>query len=239
MEISSLVLISRQDALQRQMDVAANNIANAATTGYKQQQNVFQTFVAQAMGGDKVEYVVDRGTVTDFRNGPILSTGNTLDVAIEGAGFLEVQTPKGVGYTRAGALTLDDQGQLITSAGYPVLSNGAPIVIPPGATDVTITDKGSIRTQEGEVGRLSAVTFKNSGQLTLEGNGVFRTTQQAEANENARFVQGAIEQSNVQPVVELTRVMEISRAYQQTQRMIDQEFERQRNAIRALAKTTV
>ncbi|NBX74667.1 MAG: flagellar basal-body rod protein FlgF [Alphaproteobacteria bacterium] len=239
LDISALVLVSRQDALQRQMDVAANNIANATTVGFKQQQNIFQTYLAKSFGGDPVHYVIDKGTAIDFRNGPLTQTGNALDVAVDGEGLMPVQTPQGVAYTRAGSFTLDDQGHIITSAGYPVLSNGgAPIIVPTEARHITITGNGSIRTEAGEIGRLGVVTFARPQEVTLSGEGLYRTTQAGVANENARFVQGALEQSNVQPVVELTRVMEVSRAYQQTARLIDQDFERQRNAIRALGRTT-
>ena len=128
MENASLVGLSRQIALQRELDVVANNIANLNTTGYKSDNTVFQEFMMpvaranQFRGADRqISFVQDRATWIDLTQGPVETTGNPLDVAISGNAFLTVQTPRGERYTRNGALQINSQGQLVTSEGLQVV----------------------------------------------------------------------------------------------------------------------
>src|SRR6478609_5426051 len=135
MENTLLIGLSRQMTLERQMDVVANNVANVNTTGYKADKSLFQEYLASGAHEDdfrgsdrRVSYVTDRATWHDFSQGTAEATKNPLDVAIDGKAFLAVQTPRGERYTRDGSLQINAQGQLVTSAGYPVLGNAGPIV---------------------------------------------------------------------------------------------------------------
>src|SRR5262245_20021822 len=133
MQNTLLVGLSKQIVLERQIDVVANNVANIGTTGYKADRSLFQEYLASGahednfMSGDRrISFVQDRATFHDFSQGPSEETKNPLDVAIDGAGFLVVQTPAGERYTRDGNLHINNQGQLVTASGYPVLGNSGP-----------------------------------------------------------------------------------------------------------------
>lgn len=224
----------------REMDVTANNIANINTTGFKKSGVIFEDYMTETQPGETVDFVIDSGSYRDFSAGPILRTGNELDVALEGDGYLPVQTPNGTMYTRAGAFQLNAEGEIVTASGYQVMSaDGSPIVIPPEATDIQIDKEGTIRTNQGEAGRLQAMTFKQEQKMEEYGNGLYRTNEPGTPSETTRIVQGSLEKSNVEPVVEMTRIIEVLRSYQSVGKVLDAENERQRNAIRILGKTTI
>ena len=156
MQNAQLIGLSRQVALSRELDVVANNIANLNTTGFKADGSLFEEFLSPTAragnlsGADsKVSFVRDRGTWHDMSPGPIQSTGSPLDVAIDGKGFLVVQTPRGERYTRNGALQINGTGQLVTSDGNPVLGDGGPIVFQPNDHQVQISQDGTISVREG------------------------------------------------------------------------------------------
>ena len=186
MENALLVGLSRQVALQRELDVVANNIANLNTTGFKADGSLFEEYLmprraTQIRGTDRrVSFVQDRATWHDMSQGPIERTGNPLDVAIDGNGFLVVQTPRGERYTRNGALQINANGQLVTSDGYPVLGDGGPITFQPNDRDISISNDGTISVREGisntrirTRGKLRLVSFANPQQLQKDGTSTF------------------------------------------------------------------
>src|ERR1700687_3820719 len=142
MQNTVLVGLSRQVGLAREMDVAANNIANLNTTGYKVDGSLFEEYLSPGARADetgsRVSFVRDRGVWHDMSQGPIEHTGNPLDVAVDGKGFLVVQTPQGERYTRNGSMQSNGNGQLVTSDGYPVLGDGGPISFQPSDRQVSI-----------------------------------------------------------------------------------------------------
>src|ERR1044072_5110200 len=178
MENASLVGLSRQMALSRELDVVANNIANINTSGYKSDSTVFQEFLmpgvraSEFRGADRtVSFVHDRATWTDFSQGPVQPTGNPLDVAISGDAFLTVQTPRGERYTRNGALQINSQGQLVTSEGLQVIGQSGPIVFQQNNRDISMGIDGTISVREGanttnsRRGKLKLSTFDRPQQL--------------------------------------------------------------------------
>jgi flagellar basal-body rod protein FlgF len=233
------VLLSQQDALERQMSVVAHNVANANTSGFKSHDVMFEDFIKR--GGPKSEnhFVLDRATIRDTGQGPLLKTENPLDLAISGPGYFSVQTPQGTQYTRQGSFQLDAEGNLVTVDGFRVLTaEGQPINIPSNATQISVGLDGLISTDAGDVGRVSPVSFANE-QLLVETYGGFYTdgggagpTPDATSN----VYQGMIEASNVKAVTEMTKVIEISRTYQRTQQLLAAENDRMRNAIRELGR---
>src|SRR6266705_454304 len=135
MENTLLIGLSRQVALRRELDVVANNIANLNTTGFKADGNIFEEYVMPVArdGGfpaadRRLSFVQDRATWLDLGQGPVQQTGNPLDVALDGPGFLAVHTPRGERYTRNGALQINATGELVTAEGYRVLGDAGPIV---------------------------------------------------------------------------------------------------------------
>jgi flagellar basal-body rod protein FlgF len=217
METSLVVGLSAQMALRRNMEIIANNLANSSTAGFKREAPLFEELlvpVDDPQGGpSEVSFVRDWGVVRDMTAGPLEQTGGTLDVAVDGNGMLVVNTAAGERYTRDGHLKLDAQGKLVTSDGDPVLSDGGEIVIPPGENEIKIAPDGTVSTRQGSAGKLRVVSFA-ANALSKEGKNLYSASAPATPATNARVMQGMIERSNVEPVVEMTKMIEVQRAYQ-------------------------
>ena len=252
MQNALLVGLSRQVALGRELDVVANNIANINTTGFKGDGAVFEEYIGPIARADgvtpadsRVSFVRDRATWLDLSQGSIERTGNSLDVAIDGAGFLAVQTPRGERYTRNGAMQINANGELVTSEGFQVLGDNGPIILQPKDRDITISADGTISAREGDNaktesqrGKLRLVAFDKPGQLQKDGGSTFAAAQNvtAQADTTSRIAQGSIEKSNVRAVIEMTRMIEVTRSYTQIATMLQQQADLQRTAIEKLAE---
>jgi flagellar basal-body rod protein FlgF len=221
------------------MDVLANNLANMNTPGYKSGTLLFEKHlmpVAQMnglTGQDKdVAFVLDSSVYRSFEEGAFEKTGNEFDVAISGDGWLTVETDDGERYTRNGQLKLNADGQLVTPDGHPVLGEGGPITFTSGENGVEIAYDGTISTTQGAKDRLRVVRFENNALLKKQGETLFATDQQPEpADDSVRIVQGVIEKSNVQPISELTRMIETVRAYTAMAQTLNQAQDLRRDAI--------
>jgi flagellar basal-body rod protein FlgF len=249
MENALLVGLSRQTILERQLDVVANNVANVNTTGYKADSSLFEEFLASGahednfVGGDRrVSYVQDRGTFRDFAQGAMEQTKNPLDVAISGSAFLAVQTPAGERYTRDGGLQLNNQGQLVTIAGNPVLGTSGPIVFQPTDHDINISPDGTITVVEGNTrtdsvrGKLRLVSFADAQKLLKEGLNLYAAGEgSAQPDLKSTIQQGFIEKSNVNAVAEMSRMIEVTRAYTQISTLLQQQSDLHKTAIQQLA----
>jgi flagellar basal-body rod protein FlgF len=253
MENTLLIGLSRQIALQRELDVVANNVANMNTTGYKADGAIFQEYLmpqAQAAGFQgadrRVSYVQDRATWRDFGSGPIRPTGNPLDAAIDGDGFFVVQTARGERYTRNGAFQINAQGELVTNTGDRVVGDGGPIQFQTTDNSISINPDGTITAREGSNsrndsarGKLRLVRFDNVQRLQKDGTTLFSTPAGVgpqEAGTSSRVKQGAIEQSNVHSVIEMSRMIEVTRTYTQITAMMQQFSDLRRSAIEKLAE---
>ncbi len=247
-----LIALSWQTALRRELDVVSNNVANLNTTGYKSDNSAFSEYLMPgaraeqfASPDQRLSFVQDRATWHDFRQGPIQQTGSPFDVAIDGEGFLVVQTPRGERYTRNGALQLNNNGELVTSAGDRVLGEGGPIILQPTDRDIVVTPDGTIRVREGlslnsdsTRGKLQIVNFANPQSLQKDGTSMFAAPAgiQSQPDQNSRIVQGAIEKSNVRAVVEMARMIQVTRNYTEVANMIQQQSDLRRTAIQQLAE---
>jgi len=251
MENASLVGLSRQMALQRELDVVSNNIANLNTTGFKADNVVFQEFMMpgaranQFAGADRqLSFVHDRATWLDLSQGPVEHTGNPLDVAISGNAFLTVQTPRGERYTRNGALQINAQGQLVTSEGLQVIGQNGPIVFQPNDRDISIGVDGLISVREGQNttdsqrGKLKLASFDQPQRLQKDGTSTYMAPAGVtpQVPTDARVSQGAIEKSNVKSVMEMTRMVEVTRAYTQIASMLQSQSDTRKSAIDKLAE---
>lgn len=241
MENALYVGLSQQMVLQRQMEIVANNIANLNTTAYKGERPVFEEYVMQAGRQKPVSFVLDYGVARDTRAGVLAPTDAPFDVAMNGEGWFSVQTPDGIRYTRNGHFTMDAEGRLTTREGYALLDEGgAEIVIdqPEDGTPVISTD-GTIAQGALQIGRIGVFTFANDQQLRATGDSLFEApagTEATPANETAKVVQGMLESSNVQPVVEMTRMIELQRRYQTMQNLLTSDHDLQRTAIQRLGR---
>ncbi len=239
MENSIYVALSRQMALQRQLEVTSNNIANMNTTGYKNQRTLFTEFMEKPAMHEKVSFVQDRAVVRDLSVGGMTQTGNPMDLALTGNGYFTVDTASGPRYTRAGNFKMNDQRQMVDGGGLPVLAdNGQPITLPAGTSDVKVSGDGTVSTELGPVGKLNIVTFKNEQLMTEVGAGLYVTDEEPQpAPADTKVAQGLLEGSNVKPVVEMTQMIEIQRSYMSAQKVIENENDRIRNMITKLGRT--
>lgn len=236
MENAGYIGLSYQMALHRQMAVIANNIANANSTAFKAERPLFET-VPVRQQGRLYEFVQDNGIVRSLNTGRLLETDNPLDIAINGRGFLTVETPAGTRYTRNGALRMSEEGRLVTADGYPVLDDrGQPIILDPTQGKPTIAEDGTISTPLGPVGRLGVVQFENEQRMRKVSTALYATEEEPKPVTDPQIRQGMIEDSNVEPVLEMTEMIEVSRSYQAAQRLIETEHERERKAIERLAR---
>jgi flagellar basal-body rod protein FlgF len=248
---SQLVGLSRQVALERQLDVVANNIANLNTTGFKAESSVFSEFLSPsardntfAAADARVHFVFDRTAYRNFTQGQIQRTGNPLDVAIDGDGFLAVQTAGGERYTRNGALQINSAGELVTTDGIKVAGENGPIVFQATDRNVSISADGRITVIEGlnttETlrGRLKLVSFAQPQRLQNEGSNLFSTPAgvAAQPTTTSRVIQGAIEGSNVNGVIEMTRMVEINRTYSMIAALMQTQDDQHKSAIDKLAE---
>ena len=234
-----LVALSQHTALRLQMAVIANNIANSNTAGFKSERVTFATHLKDMGGGQKLAFVKESGIVRDPSDGPLMVTGNPFDLAIRGDAFFRVDTPQGERLTRGGQFRLDADGALVTANGYPVLGkNGLPLLIAPGDATITIARDGRVASESGEIGRLGLVTFDSGDELTKLGGGLYASDAEPIPSDDAEVVQGAIEASNVQPIVEMTRMIALLRSYQSAQSLAEKEDELKRRAIGTLASVS-
>ncbi len=244
MDNSLLIGLSRQTALRRELDVVANNIANLSTTGYKAQRVAFQEFIMPVARADefphsdkRLSYVQDRGTWQDFTTGPMQVTDNPLDVAINGEGFFVVDTPEGERYTRNGNFLVNTDGVLTTAGGEPVLTTEGNLQLGENEADVTIGSDGTITTNLGARGRLRLVAVANPQNLVAEGGNLFRSP--TPVNElpagQVRLEQGTLEKANVEPVVEISRMMELTRSYQTLSSLMQRSEQMRSTAIERLS----
>lgn len=246
MENTLFVALSRQVTLRREMDVVANNIANMNTTGFKGEKMMFVEHLVRSKGtggvlGDKLNYVRDIATVRDSSKGHISQTGNPLDIAIASDGYFAIEGRGGEQYTRNGRFQLDATGQLVTESGQPVLSNsGQPFFFGPTDTEITISGDGTVATENGTLGRLKIVKFENEYNMQQVGGSAFipGPDNPPEDVEVPQVMQGALESSNIQPIIELTRMIEVNRAYDSAKSFIQKEDERQKTMIREMTKQT-
>ncbi len=231
-----LVGLSRQVALERQMDVVANNVANVNTSGFKADRSLFEEYLQSGAHEDnfassdrRLSFVQDRGTFHDFAQGNTEQTKNPLDVAIDGRGFLSMQ--------------INNQGQLVTTSGNPVLGTNGPIVFQPTDHDISIAADGNVSVQEGIAhtdsvrGKLRMVSFADAQKLLKEGSNLYSagTGTAAQPDATSRVRQGFIEKSNVNSVTEMSRMIEITRTYTQISTLLQQQSDLHKSAIEKLA----
>jgi flagellar basal-body rod protein FlgF len=238
------IALSRLAAQQRAMDVTATNIANAATQGFQAERMVFADWLvrepagAMPPGGQVMTYAQDRATYRDTRAGPMGRTGNPLDLALGNAdGFFTVQTPNGPRLTRAGHFELSAGGTIVDTDGNALLdAQGRPIQVAPADGAVTVTGDGTVSGRNGQLGRIAVVQSSAPQSLRPEGGRLFATDQPTQPVAAPKVTQGMLEASNVQPVLELTRMMNDLRSYEFVGQLVQAESDRQLSAIDRLTQ---
>jgi flagellar basal-body rod protein FlgF len=238
MDNAGTVALSRMIVQQNVLDTRASNIANMSTPGFKAGGVLFSDFLVDEAGdttipgGQTEQMVQDRATWRDFSQGPLSRTGNPLDFALNGSGFFVIDTSRGERYTRAGRFALSASSQIVDMEGNTVQgTDGRPLTVPIGDTNITVASDGTISTESGQLGKIRVVTFDSQQSLQAEGNCLFSTTETPQDAGQPGVVQGAFEGSNVQAVVELTRMMAEMREFDFASQFVDAESQRSQNAI--------
>ena len=244
MENAQLISLSRQIALQRQMDVLANNMANINTAGFKSQQVLFEEYLMPvasdndfAASDQELSFTQDWGTLLDLTDGGLSPTGNPLDVALNGKGFLTVMTPAGERWSRGGSLQINAQGTLVTVDGHPVLADGREVTFTPEETGILIADDGTISSSAGTKGRLQLVEFANPQELTRQGSGLFAGGTPVPATSTS-VIQGSVELSNVSGVAGMAELVRVTRSYESLASLLQRQDEMRRSAIQRLGDAT-
>ncbi len=239
MENLSYIGLSQQVALQQQMDLIAQNLANMNTPGYKSENPLFTDYLGGDKAKDKINQVINARSYRDLSPASVTQTYNPLDVAISGDGYFAIASGGGTKYTRDGSFALNAAREIVTANGETVQSDGGgAIVVPQDANKITITATGDVSTEDGILAKLKIVNFADQQRMTHVGNNLLDSGGQAETPiEAPRVIQGAVEGSNVNPVLEMTRMTEVTRMFQMAQSMQQTDHDRQRRMIESLSKT--
>ncbi|MBE0454787.1 flagellar hook-basal body complex protein [Roseovarius autotrophicus] len=232
MEAAGYVTLTRQTGLMREMQMIANNIANAATTGYRAEGMIFSEFVARAEGAPSLSMGRGNTPMTSQAQGPLEATGGAFDFAIEGEGFFLIDTPEGERLTRAGVFALSGAGDLVTMDGFRVLdAGGAPVFIPPDAGRPGLAADGTLSANGRPLAQFGLYRPVEGAALTRVGGNLFKSRDGIEPVEEGRILQGFREGSNVEPLSQVARMIEVQRAYEMGQSFLEAEHERVRRVL--------
>lgn len=235
MDRGIFVALSGAVVQERRLDILADNLANVNTTGFKKQEPLFRDAFPKPFGPRTFTWMND--VVNDMSAGANKQTGRNLDLALNGEGFFEVETPYGTRYTRAGEFTLDPAGTLVTQDGYAVAGENGPIKL--GAEPVEIDAQGVIKQGGAEVARLKLAFFDSPKDLIKEG--ALFTPEGTEVKEVAsigttQVEQGYLEYSNVNAVKAMITMIEAQRSYESHTKMIQNMDELTRKAIEEIGR---
>jgi flagellar basal-body rod protein FlgF len=240
------IALSRLTAQMRAMDMTANNLANMSTPGYRAERMVFADWLSPQTGttaprGDRVlAFTQDRATYREQAEGTLTHTGNPLDLALSGDGYFTVRTPNGTRLTRAGRFTLMPDGTIADGVGNALLDpNNQPIIVNAGDDQVTVAGDGTVSTAAGPLGNIAVVKPDDPNKMTAEGDRLLVANGRTTPVALPRIVQGAVEDSNVQPITELVRMLNTQRDFQFVTQFVDAEDQRHQSAIDKIAAAVV
>lgn len=238
MDNAGYTSLTRQSGLLREMQLVANNIANISTTGFRKEGLLFAEHIHAMENGDpSLSMTTANVRLTDQSQGPLTQTNGTFDFAIEGSGFFLIETPEGNKLTRAGNFTPNAEGELTTHSGMRLLDNGgAPIFIPPDAADLTVAADGTLSVAGRPLAQIG-IYEPSPGTNTVRRDGVsFLAEGGVEPVEDSVILQGFLENSNVNAVSEIARMIEVQHAYELGQKLLDKEDERIRSVLQTLGR---
>jgi len=230
--------LTRQSGLLREMQVVANNVANLSTTGFRREGLVFSEYMRQL---DRQEAPLSMAAAnarqTYLTQGALTMTGGTLDLAIEGDGFFLIETPDGERLTRAGNFSTNAAGEMVTPDGFRLLDvGGAPVFVPGDATGITISRDGTLSADGQPLGQIGLVQPEDPSQLSRAAGVMHQTDGPLQPVTDPVLLQGYLEESNVNPISEMARMIEVQRAYEFGQKFLDREDERIRNVVQTLSR---
>jgi flagellar basal-body rod protein FlgF len=230
--------LTRQSGLMQEMRAVANNIANISTNGFRKEGVIFAEHIASLEGREpSLSMATASGRVVSLAQGPLAQTGGTYDFAIEGAGFFLIETPQGNQLTRAGAFTVSPESELVTHDGHRVLDvGGAPIFVPQEAGAFSLSADGTMSANGMPFAQMGLYLPMDPNGLIHTGGTRFIAQAGFDAAEGAVLLQGFLEESNVDPIKEIARMIEVQRAYEMGQAFMEREDERIRSVISTLSR---
>jgi flagellar basal-body rod protein FlgF len=236
MDAASYTALTRQSGLMREMQVVANNIANISTTGFRREGVVFEEYITGGKDGPSLSMATGDARVIDLSQAGLSQTGGAFDFAIQGEGFFQVETPDGPRLTRAGSFTPSPTGELVTNDGFRLLDEGgAPVFIPTTAGQIAVAQDGTLSANGAPLAKIGL--WQAGDPLTLKHQaGTLFSANAAVPAEGAKVMQGYLEDSNVNPVQEIARMIEVQRAYELGQSFMDQEDKRMRGVVDTLGR---
>lgn len=238
MDIPTYTALTRQQGLLREMTVLANNVANLSTTGFRREGVIFSEFVRD-LGDDapSVSMASAQARQTYLTQGGLTQTGGSFDIAIEGAGFFVLATPDGERLTRAGHFTPNAEGELVTPDGHRLLdTGGSPIFVPADAGPVAIAADGTVSADGQPLAQIAVMQPEDPALITVQGGVMLGFDGALQPAEMAVLHQGFLEESNVDPIAEMARLITVQRAYEATQKLLDREDERIRSVVQTLGR---
>lgn len=236
MDAAGYTALTRQSGLMREMQVVANNIANLSTTGFRREGVIFAEHIARMDQGPSLSMASGDARLVDLSQAGVSQTGGTFDLAIQGDGFFLIETAGGQALTRAGAFTPSATGELVTPDGNRLLDEGgAPVFIPPTARVVAVAQDGTVSADGQPIARLGLWGPTDPTNLRHQSGTLFAASA-IEPLDGGTILQGFLENSNVEPVSEIARMIEVQRAYEMGQKFMDAEDARMRGVIQTLGK---
>jgi len=229
--------LNRQTGLLREMNQIANNIANMSTTGFRREGTMFAEYVKDVGPGEpSLSLAAAQVRSTSQVQGALTQTGAPLDLAIEGPGFFLIETPQGERLTRAGTFSTNEAGDVVTPDGFRLLdAGGAPVFVPAGTAAISIGADGTLSADGQPLTQIGLWQPADPQALRREDGVLFSSEAGTEPIDNGRILQGFLEASNVDPIVEVARMIEVQRSYELGQSFLDQEDERIRSVLRTVA----
>jgi len=243
MDVSLYSAASAMNATERWQDLIADNLSTANIPGARQREAIFSAFPAGHSATGEPFVIPFASSAINFQQGELRATGNNMDFAVEGPGFIQIQLPDGSkGYTRDGELKLNSQGQLITKQGYTVMSEGGALQFDPNnAAPIRVSPEGEVSQGSEIKGKISVMEFAKPGQLTLLGNGIFRNdvpTMLPQLAQNTKVHQGFIETANTSPTLAMASMITAMRMFESNEKVMSMQNDRMGKAITELSGTS-
>lgn len=236
MEAGIYTTLTRQSGLMREMQVVAHNIANISTTGFRREGVIFAEHIKRMEDAPSLSMATGNARHMDLRQAGLSQTGAAFDFAIQGEGFFLIETPQGQALTRAGSFTPNAEGELVNLDGHRLLDmGGAPIFVPPDAGQVALSGDGTLSAKGLPLAQVGLWQPADPLKMTHQGGTVF-VSDAVEPAEEAMILQGFVEESNVNPISEIARMIAVQRAYEMGQGFLEKEDERMRGVIQALGR---
>ncbi|WP_206455326.1 flagellar basal-body rod protein FlgF [Aurantimonas marina] len=223
MQTALPVALSAQLALEKRLDTIAHNVANARTAGFRAEEVKFEALISR-VGSEPVTFASEGTTYLSTRAGEMTQTGNTLDMAVSGDAFFAMQGPNGPVYTRDGRMRINAEGSVETINGYPVLDvGGATLQVDPNAGPIAIARDGMITQNGGQIGAVGLFAMPPGANLTrFENSGVIPDQAAVPILDfgDVGIMQGFVEGSNVNPVLEISRLIALQRAFESASNLV-------------------